>query len=126
MNDVPFTKAGYERLKKELTRLKQEDRIKISDEILKARELGDLTENAEYHAAKEKQGLIEARIRDLEDKLSRAQVIDPSTLKGNKVVFGATVEIQDLDSGEKFTYQIVGAEEADHKNGKISFETRSM
>jgi transcription elongation factor GreA len=123
MLEVPFTRNGYERLKKELLRLKQEDRTRISEEILKARELGDLTENAEYHAAKEKQGIIEARIRDLEDKLSRAQVIDPAKLKGNRVVFGATVEIQDLDSGDAFTYQIVGAEESDPKKGRISFES---
>ncbi len=123
MEDVPFTKTGYKSLKRELLRLKQEDRIKISDEILKARELGDLSENAEYHAAKEKQGIIEARIRDLEDKLSRAHVIDPAKLKGNRVVFGATVEILDLDSGDAITYQIVGAEESDLKEGKISFES---
>lgn len=123
MKEVPFTKSGYESLRKELLRLKQEDRIRISKEIGKARELGDLAENAEYHAAKEKQGLIEARIRDLDDKLSRAQVIDVTQQKGCKVLFGATVELEDLDSGDNLAYQIVGSEEADHRGGKISFES---
>ena len=120
MNDYPITPAGLDKLKQELHRLKTQDRRKVSLDIGAARELGDLSENFEYHAAKDRQGLIEARIRDIEDKISRAQVIDPSKLSGERVVFGATVVLADSDSGEKITYQIVGEVEADVSHGRIS------
>jgi transcription elongation factor GreA len=120
MNEpVPMTPGGAQKLREELTRLKEE-RPKISRAIGTAREHGDLKENAEYHAAKEQQGLNEARIKDIEDKLSRAEVIDPTKLSGDKVRFGATVLLTNLDTEEEITYQIVGADEADLKNGTIS------
>ena len=120
MNEpVPMTPSGAQKLREELVRLKEE-RPKISREIGIAREHGDLKENAEYHAAKERQGLVEARIKDIEDKLSRAEVIDPSKLSGDKVRFGAVVLLTNLDTDEESTYQIVGADEADLKNGTIS------
>jgi transcription elongation factor GreA len=120
MNEpVPMTPGGAQKLRDELVRLKEE-RPKISREIGVAREHGDLKENAEYHAAKERQGLVEARIKDIEDKLSRAEVIDPSKLSGDKVRFGAVVLLTNLDTDEESTYQIVGADEADLKNGTIS------
>lgn len=103
----------------ELNALKAE-RPKISQEIGVAREHGDLKENAEYHAAKEKQGLCEARIAEIEDKLARAEVIDPSTLGGEKVKFGAFVELEDVDNGKVVTYRLVGPDESDLKQGKIS------
>ncbi|HEX9621725.1 MAG TPA: transcription elongation factor GreA [Polyangiaceae bacterium] len=117
--NVPITPGGAEKLKEELARLKEE-RPKISREIGVAREHGDLSENAEYHAAKERQGMVEARIKDLEDKLSRAEVIDPAKLGGDKVRFGATVSLTNLDTDEESTYQIVGADEADIEQGTIS------
>ncbi|HET9958805.1 MAG TPA: transcription elongation factor GreA [Polyangiaceae bacterium] len=116
---VPMTPAGAQKLREELTRLKEE-RPKISREIGIAREHGDLSENAEYHAAKERQGLVEARIKDLEDKLARAEVIDPTKLSGDRVRFGATVKLTNLDTDEEQTFQIVGADEADIKKGTIS------
>ncbi|GMV13120.1 MAG: transcription elongation factor GreA [Polyangiaceae bacterium] len=116
---VPMTPRGAEKLKEELARLKEE-RPKISREIGVAREHGDLSENAEYHAAKERQGLVEARIKDLEDKLSRSEVIDPSSLSGDKVRFGATVTLLNVETEEESTYQIVGADEADLNQGTIS------
>jgi transcription elongation factor GreA len=116
---VPITPRGMEKLRQELARLK-EQRPKISREIGVARDHGDLSENAEYHAAKDRQGMIEARIKDLEDKLARAEVIDPTKLDGPKVRFGATVTLQNLDTDEEVTYQIVGAEEANLDNGSIS------
>jgi transcription elongation factor GreA len=120
MNEpVPMTPAGAQKLRDELVRLKEE-RPKISREIGVAREHGDLKENAEYHAAKERQGLVEARIKDIEDKLARAEVIDPSKLSGDRVRFGAVVLLTNLDTDEESTYQIVGADEADLKNGTIS------
>ena len=120
MNEpVPMTPGGSQKLREELVRLKEE-RPKISREIGTAREHGDLKENAEYHAAKERQGLVEARIKDIEDKLSRAEVIDPSKLSGDRVRFGAFVMLTNLDTDEENTYQIVGADEADLKNGTIS------
>jgi len=120
MNKYPMTRTGFEQMRDELKRLKSKDRYQIADEIEKARELGDLSENAEYHAAKEKQGLLEAKIRDLESKLSHAEVIDIDKLSSNKVVFGATVLLEDMDSGEESRFQIVGPDEADMDNGKIS------
>jgi transcription elongation factor GreA len=116
---VPMTPGGAQKLREELTRLKEE-RPKISREIGIAREHGDLSENAEYHAAKERQGLVEARIKDIEDKLARAEVIDPTKLSGDRVRFGATVGLLNLDTDEEATYQIVGADEADIDNGLIS------
>ncbi len=114
-----MTPAGAQKLKDELARLKEE-RPKISREIGIAREHGDLSENAEYHAAKERQGLVEARLKDIEDKLARAEVIDPAKLSGDRVRFGATVKLTNLDSDEESTYQIVGADEADINQGLIS------
>jgi len=119
MEKVPMTPAGAEKLKSELGRLKEE-RPKISREIGIARDHGDLSENAEYHAAKDRQGMVEARIKDLEDKLSRAEVIDPTKLSGDRVRFGATVTVTNLDTEEDVTYQIVGADEADINQGTIS------
>src|SRR3954452_4542663 len=116
---MPMLQEGYEKLTADLRRLKDE-RPQIIDAIEEARAHGDLSENAEYHAAKERQGQIEAMIADIEDKLSRAQVIDPTTLSGDKVVFGATVHL--LDEDEKpVKYQIVGQTEADAKAGRISY-----
>ncbi|MBI3202122.1 MAG: transcription elongation factor GreA [Myxococcales bacterium] len=116
---VPMTPRGAEKLKEELARLKEE-RPKISREIGVAREHGDLSENAEYHAAKERQGMVEARIKDLEDKISRAEVIDPASLSGDKVRFGATVTLLNVENDEESTYQIIGADEADLNQGTIS------
>lgn len=115
----PITPKGAQKLKDELGRLKEE-RPKISRDIGVAREHGDLSENAEYHAAKERQGMVEARIKDIEDKLARAEIIDPSKLSGEKVSFGATVELSNIDTEEEVTYQIVGAEEANVNDGLIS------
>ena len=118
---MPMLQEGYDKLTVDLRRLKEE-RPQIVDAIEEARAHGDLSENAEYHAAKERQGQIEASIADIEDKLSRAQVIDPTTLSGDKVVFGATVKL--LDEDEKpVTYQIVGQTEADAKTGRISYNS---
>ena len=116
---VPMTPRGAEKLKEELARLKEE-RPKISREIGVAREHGDLSENAEYHAAKERQGMVEARIKDLEDTISRAEVIDPASLSGDKVRFGATVTLLNVENDEESTYQIIGADEADLNQGTIS------
>src|SRR3970040_2076372 len=116
---VPITPGGAQRLREELARLKEE-RPKISREIGIAREHGDLSENAEYHAAKERQGLVEARIKDLEDKLARAEIIDPAKLSGERVRFGATVTLTNLDPEEETPYQIVAADEADINQGTIS------
>jgi len=116
---VPMTPGGAQKLRDELVRLKEE-RPKISREIGAAREHGDLKENAEYHAAKERQGLVEARIKDIEDKLSRAEVIDPTKLSGDRVRFGATVSVTNLDTEEEQHFQIVGADEADVNKGSIS------
>jgi transcription elongation factor GreA len=115
----PITPKGAQKLKDELSRLKEE-RPKISREIGVAREHGDLSENAEYHAAKERQGMVEARIKDIEDKLARAEIIDPSRLHGDRVSFGATVDLSNIDTDEAVTYQIVGAEEANVNEGLIS------
>jgi transcription elongation factor GreA len=116
---VPMTPEGARKLREELTRLKEE-RPKISRDIEVAREHGDLKENAEYHAAKERQGMVEAKIKDFEDKLSRAEVIDPTKLSGGKVQFGATVGLLNLSTEDEVTYRIVGAEEADLAQGSIS------
>ena len=120
MSSFPITPDGLAKLKSELQKLKTIDRRKISQEIGVARELGDLAENFEYHAAKNRQGMIEAKIREIEDKLSRAQVIDPSKLSGDRVVFGANVQLADVESGEEFRYHLLGEAEADVEHGCIS------
>jgi transcription elongation factor GreA len=120
---VPMTLAGYRKLEVELHRLKAEERPRIIQAIAEARALGDLSENAEYHAAKEAQGQNEARVADLEYKLSRAEVIDTSSLSGSTVKFGATVTVIDEDTEEKVKYQIVGDTEADVKEGRISISS---
>ena len=121
MAKVPMTVAGAERLKAELQRLKSVERPAIIQAIAEARSHGDLSENADYDAAKERQGFVEGRIAEIEHKLAGAQVIDPAEVDGDgRVVFGATVEIEDLDSGDVRRWQIVGEDEADIKHGKIS------
>lgn len=121
MATIPITKNGAELLKAELHRLKTVDRHAVIKAIAEARAQGDLSENAEYEAAKDKQGFIEGRILDLEGKLATAQIIDPATLDaGGRVVFGATVDLEEESSGAAVTYQIVGDDEADLKQGKIS------
>ncbi|MGL1832685.1 transcription elongation factor GreA [Rhodocyclaceae bacterium SMB388] len=121
MNKTPLTVAGAEALRKELHRLKTVERPSVISAIAEARSHGDLSENAEYDAAKERQGFLEGRIKELESKLANAQIIDPTLLDADgRCVFGATVELEDLDSGDTVTYQIVGEDEADVKAGKIS------
>ena len=120
---VPMTYQGYQHLMENLKRLKSVERPKIVREIEEARDHGDLSENAEFHAAKERQSLLDVQIRNVEDRLARAQVIEVSKLSGDRVVFGATVTLADGDTGEKATYQIVGDHEAEPKNGKISISS---
>ena len=118
---VPMTIEGAERLKVELHRLRTIERPSVIQAIAEARSHGDLSENADYDAAKERQGFIEGRIAEVESKLANAQVIDPASIDADgRVVFGATVDLEDAGSGEKVTYQIVGDDEADIKHGKIS------
>ncbi len=117
---IPMTKKGYEQIREELERLKKVERPKIIAEIAEARGHGDLSENAEYHAAKERQGFIEGRIRDLGTKLADAQIIDTANLPTDKVVFGSTVVLRDLQDNSKKQYTLVGQDESDLKNGKIS------
>ncbi len=123
MEKVPMTRAGYERLEEEIRRLKNEERPAIIQAISEARTHGDLSENAEYHAAKERQGWIEGQIMKLEDRYLRAQVIDVSKLNGKSVIFGATVTLIDEETDEKRAWQIVGDYEADVKTGKISISS---
>ena len=123
MEKVPMTVEGFKRLEAELHRLKVEERPRIIQQIADAREHGDLSENAEYHAAKEAQGLNEAKVADIEDKIARAEIIDPSKLSGTTVKFGATVTLEDDDSGEKVKYKIVGEHEANVRDGKISINS---
>lgn len=123
MDRVPMTLEGYKRLEEELHRLKAVERPRIIQAIAEARAHGDLSENAEYHAAKEAQGLNEARVAELEDKFNRAEVIDPSGLSGSSIKFGATVTLVDEDSDEKVKYKIVGDLEASVKDGKISISS---
>jgi transcription elongation factor GreA len=120
MEKVPMTAAGYRVLDDQLKQLKSVERPSVISAISEAREHGDLSENAEYHAAKERQGWIEGQIAEIEDRISRAQVIDVSKLNGNQVMFGATVTVVDEDTEEESRYQIVGEHEADVKAGKIS------
>jgi transcription elongation factor GreA len=121
VDKMPMLAEGYEKLQTQARALKSE-RPQVIDAIEEARAHGDLSENAEYHAAKERQGQIEAMIADIDDRLSRAMVIDPATLSGDKVVFGATVELLDEDD-KKIVYQIVGETEADAKVGRISYSS---
>lgn len=124
MNKVPLTVTGAERLRAELHRLKTVDRPSVITAIAEARAQGDLSENAEYDAAKERQGFIEGRIAEVEAKLANAQIIDPKALDvDGRCVFGATVELEDSDSGDTVTYQIVGDDEADIKQYKISISS---
>jgi transcription elongation factor GreA len=120
---VPMTNKGYQFLVEELKRLKSVERPKNVREIEEAREHGDLSENAEFHAAKDRQSLLDLQIREIEDKIARAQVIDVSKLSGDRVVFGATVSLADGDTGDKVVYQIVGDHEAEPKNGRISISS---
>ncbi len=117
---IPMSKRGNIKLKEELQQLERNDRLEVVKAIEVAREHGDLKENAEYHAAKERQGMIEARMLELKDKLGRAEVIDCSKVPSDKVVFGTVVKLYDLDSEEEVTYQLLGPEEADVKSGSIS------
>ena len=120
---IPMTKEGYEKLKQELDRIVKVERPKNIREIEEARAHGDLSENAEYHAAKERQGHLDAKKRELEYKLAHAQIIDVSKLSNEEVVFGATVSLGDCDSGDIKKYTLVGQEEADLKKGKISVQS---
>jgi transcription elongation factor GreA len=121
MSTIPITKRGAEKLKEELHRLKTVERHAVINAIAEARAQGDLSENGEYDAAKDKQGFIEGRILEIEGKLAAAQIIDPSQLDaGGRIVFGSTVDLEDEDSGNAVTYQIVGEDEADIKEGRIS------
>ena len=121
MKRTPMTARGAEALRAELKKLKSHDRPTIIKAIAEARGHGDLSENAEYHAAREQQGFIEGRIGEIENKLSSAEIIDPATLPNNgKVIFGAVVELEDQDSGGRVTYQVVGEDEADIRAGRIS------
>jgi transcription elongation factor GreA len=120
MEKFPMTAEGYQALDAELKRLKTEERPTVIAAIAEARAHGDLSENAEYHAAKERQSFIEGRVAELEDKIARAQIIDVSKLSGKQVKFGATVNLVDEDSGDKSKYKIVGEDESDVKSGKIS------
>lgn len=124
MDRTPLTQRGADELRAELKRMKSVERPRIVKAIEEARAHGDLKENAEYHAAKEEQGFAEARIADMESKLSTAQIIDVTKMGANangRVIFGATLDLADEDDGEEFTYQIVGEDEADIKNGLLSF-----
>ncbi len=122
MNKVPMTVRGHQLLQEELKQLKSVDRPNVINAIAEARAHGDLRENAEYHAAKDQQGFIEARIKELEGKLSNLQVIDVMTVNAKgKIVFGSTVELLDEDTGKEFVYKIVGEDESDIKTGMISY-----
>jgi transcription elongation factor GreA len=120
---VPMTVEGFKKLESELHRLKAEERPRIIQQIADAREHGDLSENAEYHAAKDAQGLNEAKVAEIEDKIGRADVIDTSKLSGSTVKFGATVSLEDEDSGDKVKYRIVGEHEANVREGRISINS---
>ena len=123
MERIPMTAAGYKSLEEEVNHLKNVERHEIIKAIAEARAHGDLSENAEYHAAKERQGFIEGRVLELEDQIGRAEVIDVSKLSGSTVKFGATVPLVDEDTDEKRKYQIVGDVESDAKNGRISLSS---
>lgn len=123
MQKVPITPEGYQKLKDELEKLKKVERPDNIKAIAEARAHGDLSENAEYHAAKERQSFIEGRIHELQDKIARAHVIDPSTISQNKIAFGATVKVMDVDTDEEKTFILVGPEETDIKANKISIHS---
>ena len=123
MDKIPITNIGFEKLEEELKILKSIERPTVIKSIAEARDHGDLSENAEYHAAKEKQSFIEGRIADLENKISRAEVIITKKLKSNKVIFGATVTLGEVGKKKQLVYQIVGTEEADVESGKISISS---
>lgn len=123
MERVPMTIEGHQALEAELHRLKSEERPRIIQAIAEARAHGDLSENAEYHSAKDAQGMNEAKVAELEDKLGRADVVDPTTLSGKSVKFGATVRLVDEDTDEEVTYKVVGDLEADVKEGKVSISS---
>ena len=123
MDKIPITNIGFKKLEEELKTLKSIERPSVIKSIAEAREHGDLSENAEYHAAKEKQSFIEGRIADLENKISRAEVIITKKLKSNKVIFGATVTLEEVGKKKQLVYQIVGTEEADVESGKISISS---
>lgn len=124
MATIPITKIGAEKLKAELHQLKTVDRPWVINAISEARAQGDLSENAEYEAAKNRQGFVEGRIQEIDGKLSVAQIIDPSEMDaGGKVVFGSTIELEDEESGNKVTYQIVGEDEADIKQGRVNINS---
>jgi transcription elongation factor GreA len=119
-DSIPMTQEGYQRLQEELKTLIRVERPKVVQDIAEARSHGDLSENAEYDAAKDRQGFIEGRIQELNDKIARAQVINPAEISSEKIVFGAKVTLFDIDTEKEVTYQIVGEDEADIKVGKIS------
>ncbi len=123
MEKHPMTPQGYDRLRDELRRLKQEERPRVIVAIATAREHGDISENAEYHAAKDQQGMIEARIKELEAKISRAEVIDPKRVSGDRIQFGAEVTVLDEETEKEATYLIVGADEGDIQGGRLSYSS---
>jgi transcription elongation factor GreA len=123
MSQVPMTVNGKRKLEEELKQLKTVDRPRVIEQIAVARSHGDLSENAEYDAAREKQGFIEGRIKEIDDKLARAQVIDTREIRTDKIVFGAKIELVDCNTGEKKDYYIVGSDEADVKEGRVSIES---
>ena len=123
MDKIPITNIGFKKLEEELKTLKSIERPSVIKSIAEAREHGDLSENAEYHAAKEKQSFIEGSTADLENKISRAEVIITKKLKSNKVIFGATVTLEEVGKKKQLVYQIVGTEEADVESGKISISS---
>jgi transcription elongation factor GreA len=123
MKRVPITRQGYRDLMRELSRLKRVDRVRVMKAIEEARSHGDLTENAEYDAAKEKQGLIEGKIRNIESRLTHSEIIDTKNLPSDRVVFGSVVLLENLDTGEQVQYEIVGPDESNVKQGKISSDS---
>ncbi|MCS7272136.1 MAG: transcription elongation factor GreA, partial [Gemmataceae bacterium] len=116
---IPMTREGYEKLKAELDRLRNVEMVEITKRVAKARELGDLSENAEYHAAREDQGLLQAKINELSDRLARAVIVDTSSLPRDTVVFGSRVKVLDLDINEEETFELVGPGQEDPDNGRI-------
>lgn len=118
-HNIPMTREGYEKLRNELDRMQNAQMIEVTKRVAEARALGDLSENAEYHAAREDQGMLQAKIDALKDKLARARIIDPTTLPEDTVVFGTRVRIRDLDSGEEEIYDLVGPGEEDYENNRI-------
>ncbi len=122
-DEMPITKAGKDKIEEELNHLIKVEREKLKETIAEARDLGDLKENAEYHAAKEKQAIVEGRIAQLQGILARARVVDVSKINSDKIVFGATVTLRDVEKDTTVTYQVVGEDEADIRIGKVSFNS---